>query len=71
MNKNSIIITIKKELRSILRDRKTLITLLVFPILIPMMIFLYSYMYENQSQEETYNIAINYELNTTETSILI
>ena len=70
MNKNSIIITIKKELRSILRDRKTLITLLVFPILIPMMIFLYSYMYENQSQEETYNIAINYELNTTETSIL-
>ena len=70
MNKNSIIITIKKELRSILRDRKTLITLLVFPILIPMMIFLYSYMYENQSQEETYNIAINYELNTTEKSIL-
>lgn len=70
MNKNSIIITIKKELRSILRDRKTLITLLVFPILIPMMIFLYSYMYENQSQEETYNIAINYKLNTTEKSIL-
>lgn len=70
MNKNSIIITIKKELRSILRDKKTLITLLVFPILIPIMIFLYAYIYDNQTQEEYYNIAINYELNTTEESIL-
>lgn len=70
MNKNSIIITIKKELRSILRDKKTLITLLVFPILIPLMIFLYSYIYDNQTQEETYNIAINYKPNTTEKSIL-
>ena len=70
MNKNSIIITIKKELRSILRDKKTLITLLVFPILIPMMIFLYSYIYDNQTKEEYYNIAVNYKLNTTEKSLL-
>lgn len=70
MNKNSIIITIKKELRSILRDKKTLITLLVFPILIPLMIFLYSYIYDNQTQDEFYNIAVNYELNTTEKSLL-
>lgn len=70
MNKNSIIITIKKELRSILRDKKTLITLLLFPILIPLMIFLYSYIYDNQTQDEFYNIAVNYELNTTEKSLL-
>lgn len=70
MNKNSIIITIKKELRSILRDKKNLITLLVFPILIPLMIFLYSYIYDNQTQDEFYNIAVNYELNTTEKSLL-
>lgn len=70
MNKNSIWITIKKELRSIFRDKKTLLTLLIFPILIPMMIFLYSYIYDNQTEEEFYNIAINYELNTTEKSIL-
>ena len=70
MNKNSIIMTIKKELRSILRDKKTLITLLVFPILIPLMIFLYSYIYDNQTQDEFYNIAVNYELNTTEKSLL-
>lgn len=70
MNKNSIIITIKKELRSILRDKKTLITLLVFPILIPLMIFLYSYIYDNQTQDEFYNIAVNYKLNNTEKSLL-
>lgn len=70
MNKNSIKITIKKELRSILRDKKTLITLLVFPILIPIMIFLYSYIYDNQTKDEFYTIAINYKLNTTEKSIL-
>ena len=70
MNKNSIIITIKKELRSILRYKKNLIPLLVFPILIPLMIFLYSYIYDNQTQDEFYNIAVNYELNTTEKSLL-
>lgn len=70
MKKNSIIVTIKKELRSILRDKKTLITLLVFPILIPIMIFLYAYIYNNQSKDEFYNIAINYKLNTTEKSLL-
>lgn len=70
MNKNSIIITIKKELRSIFRDKKTIMTLLIFPILIPMLIFLYSYIYDNQTEEDFYNIAINYELNTTEKSLL-
>lgn len=70
MNKNSIIVTVKKELRSILRDKKTLITLLIFPILIPAMIFLYSYIYDNQSQDEYYNIAIDYEIDNTVSSIL-
>lgn len=70
MNKNSIIITIKKELRSILRDKKTLITLLIFPVLIPSMIFLYSYIYENVSDDEYYNIAIDYQVDNTVSSIL-
>lgn len=69
MNKKSISITIKKELRSIIRDKKTLMTLLIFPILIPAMIFLYSYIYDNQTKEDYYTIAINYKLNTTEKSI--
>lgn len=70
MNKNSIIVTIKKEIRSILRDKKTLMTLLVFPLLIPAMIFLYSYIYDDGLQEEYYNIAIDYETDNIVKSIL-
>ena len=70
MNKKSIIITIKKEIRSIIRDKKTFLTLLVFPILIPTMIFLYAYMYNDSTKEEYYNIGINYNPNTTEKSLL-
>lgn len=70
MNKKSIIITIKKEIRSIVRDKKTFLTLLVFPILIPTMIFLYAYMYNDSTKEENYNIGINYKPNTTEKSLL-
>lgn len=69
MNRNSIIVTIKKEIRSILRDKKTLITLLFFPILIPTMIFLYAYMYDAQNTDEFYKVAVDYRLNTTEKSL--
>lgn len=67
---SSIWITIKKELRSILRDRKTLITLLAFPLLIPVMIFLYAYIYESADEATKYLIGINYEPNTTEVSLM-
>lgn len=67
---NSIWVTVKKELRSMFRDRKTLITLLVFPILIPAMLFLYAYMYEDMSRDEVYLIGINYEANSTELTFL-
>lgn len=67
---SSIWITIKKELRSILRDRKTLITLLLFPFLIPVMIFMYAYMYEDADNVSRYLIGINYEPNTTEISLM-
>ncbi len=66
----SIWITVKKELRSIFRDRKTFAMLLFFPLLIPMMIFLYASMYEDQSQEEMYLVGINYELNQNEASFM-
>ena len=67
---SSIWITIKKELRSILRDRKTLVTLLLFPFLIPVMIFMYAYMYEDTDNVSRYLIGINYEPNTTEVSLM-
>ena len=66
----SIWITVKKELRSILRDKKTLITLLAFPILIPVMIFLYAYIYESTEDTSNYMIGLNYEPNTTEVTLL-
>lgn len=67
---SSIGITVKKELRSILRDRKTLITLLAFPLLIPLMIFLYAYMYEATDEDVKYLVGVNYDLNMTEISIM-
>lgn len=65
-----IFITIKKELRSIFRDKKTFITLLLFPILIPAMIFLYAYMYEEESRDDVYAVGVNYSLHQNEISIM-
>ena len=67
---SSIIITIKKELRSMFRDKKTMITILAFPLLIPVMIFLYGYMYDATEDTTKYKIGINYEPNTTEISLM-
>ena len=49
---NNILITMKKELRSIFRDKKTLIMLFVLPIMIPFFVILYGYMFDNM--EDTY-----------------
>lgn len=67
---SNIVITIKKELRSMLRDKKTLITLLAFPLLIPVMIFLYGNIYEGAEEADKYLIGINYTPNTTEISLM-
>ena len=71
MSKN-ILITIKKELRGIIRDKKSLLMMLVTPILIPIFIFVFSYIYDmmlQESPEETYVIGINYELSEVEKEI--
>ena len=67
---SSIIITIKKELRSMFRDKKTMTTILAFPLLIPVMIFLYGYMYDTTEDTTKYKIGINFEPNTTEISLM-
>lgn len=67
---SSILITIKKELRSMFRDKKTMTTILAFPLLIPVMIFLYGYMYDATEDTTKYKIGINYEPNTTEISLM-
>ena len=67
---NSIFITIRKEIRSILRDKKTLFTLLIFPLFIPVMIFLYAYMYEDTEEVKNYLVGINYEVNSIESGLI-
>ena len=52
MNKN-ILITIKKELRGILRDKKSLLMMLVTPLMVPAFIFLFSFIYDDLMAEET------------------
>ena len=68
--KNNIIITIKKEIRSVLRDKRTLRNIFLVPLLIPIMIFFYGNMYDNMdTKNEEYNIAINYDLDEAEEKI--
>lgn len=65
-------ITIKKELRSIFRDKKTLVMLFVLPLMIPGFVILYGYMFDNidnKSEEDTI-IGINYKPDTIEEGII-
>lgn len=66
MNKN-IITTIKKEIRSVFRDKKTLRNIFLVPLIIPVMIMFYGLMYDNlEKTEDKYDIGVNYELNDIE-----
>lgn len=71
---NAVKITIKKELRGIVRDRKSLLMMLVTPILIPVFIFLFSGIYDSMMNKDTtvkeYNVGINYELTPIEKDII-
>ena len=72
MNKKNILITIKKEMRSIFRDKKTILMILGFPIIIAVMIFLYGTM-ENTivGEEDTkYKVGVNYQANSVERSLM-
>src|SRR5574344_425369 len=72
MNKN-IITTIKKELRATLRDKKSLLMMLLTPFMIPLFIFMFSFIYDtllNDVSKPIYNIGINYKLNYTEKEIV-
>ena len=69
---NNIKITAKKELRTIFRDKKTLILLFTLPIMIPVLIFFYGYEFDNMEEEATGNVTIGvtYELTAKEEEIL-
>ncbi len=74
MTRNAII-TLKKELKCIVRDKRSLRMMLVMPIMIPIFIFAFSALYDSEGQNnedeiEKYNIGINYRLNDTEKEII-
>ncbi|HAB67266.1 MAG TPA: hypothetical protein DCE23_07855, partial [Firmicutes bacterium] len=70
MNKN-ILITLKKELRSIFRDKKTITRLLLFPLIIPVIIIIYGEIFNSLENDVTkYNIGLNYEVGEVEKNFI-
>lgn len=69
---NNIKITIKKELRSVIRDKKSLLMMALTPLFIPIFVILMSYMYESLTnrEESKYTIGTNYILNSIEEGLL-
>ena len=70
---NNIWITVKKELRTIVRDKKSLIMMLITPMLIPLFMIMFSFVYDSMSkdsQTKTFSIGINYELSAVEEEIV-
>lgn len=70
---NNILITLKKELTLIVRDKKSLIMMAITPLFIPIFVILMSYIYEELTinrDAKTYQIGINYELSTIEKELL-
>lgn len=76
--KSNIFITLKKELRAILREKKSLIIMLLTPFIIPLYFFAFSAIFDNMMKsdynssfnEEKYKIGINYNLNDVEKEII-
>ena len=69
MRWSNIRTTICKELRGIFRDRKSLITLLALPFIIPFYILLMGFMFDVM-EDSNYKIGANYEISNTEKSII-
>ncbi len=71
---NNIWITIKKELRGIIRDKKSLMMMILTPLMIPVFMLLFANVYDTefQDQEENkeYEIGVNYELTEIEKTIV-
>ena len=69
MKWNNVKITIFKELRGIIRDKKSLHKILLFPLIIPTVILLFGFLFESMDNSN-YKIGINYDLTQEEKLIL-
>ena len=69
MKWNNIKITIFKELRGIIRDKKSLQKLILYPLLIPLIIVLFGVLFDSMN-DANYKVGINYDLSTEEKAII-
>lgn len=69
MRWKNIKITIFKELRGIVRDKKSLHKLVLYPLLIPLVILLFGVLFDSVS-ESKYNVGVNYNLTSEEKTII-
>lgn len=66
---NNVIVTLKKELKLIIRDKKSLLMMAITPLFIPIFVILMSYVYEEltvNTKEKTYEVGVNYNLSEEE-----
>lgn len=71
--KNKVLFILKKELREVFRDKKSLTMMLIIPFMIPLIVIGFSALFNDQAdkQENKYNkIGFAYELNDTEEEII-
>lgn len=69
MNWNNIKITILKELRGVVRDKKSLHKLILYPLIIPFVILLFGLLFDTVN-ESTYTLGVNYKLSSEEKEII-
>lgn len=69
MKWNNIFITIFKELRGIVRDKKSFHKLLLYPAIIPAIILLFGFLFDYMDNSD-YVVGINYKMSTDETSMV-
>ena len=69
MSWNNIKITILKELRGVVRDKKSLHKLILYPLIIPLVILLFGLLFDTVN-ESTYTIGVNYQLSSEEKEII-
>ena len=69
MRWNNIKITIFKELRGIVRDKKSLQKLIIYPLLIPLVLLLFGVLFDSVN-ESKYTVGINYPLTEEEKGII-
>ena len=69
MKWNNIKTTIFKELRGIVRDKKSMSTIIYMPLIIPIFVLLMGFMFDVIGNTD-YNIGVNYELTTEEKEIV-